>query len=392
MTYQGRNTTLYHSGTIKGLCEIICEQGFEGMGQVIQVLMNEAMKVERSKFLGTQPYERSPERQDYANGFKDKTVKTRLGMLDLQVPQVRGCDFYPQALERGLRSEQALRMSVAEMYLQGVSTRKVQKITEELCVLTISSSQVSRITSKLDSELKLWRDRKLGKFQYMIVDAIYEKTRRDGCVVSSSVLIAYGINPDGKREVIGVSVSLSEAEVHWRSFFENLVERGLHGLEMITSDAHTGLKAALQTIFPTVPWQRCQFHLQQNASSYVTKKARKAEVAADIRDIFNAPNETEAKRLLGLAVDKYKEKESRLAEWIGSNIDESFTVFRLPKVHRQKLRTSNLAERVNKEIRRRTKVVGIFSNEESCLRLVSAILCEIHEEWIQGKRYLPEDV
>lgn len=187
MTYQGRNTTLYHSGTIKGLCEIICEQGFEGMGQVIQVLMNEAMKVERSKFLGTQPYERSPERQDYANGFKDKTVKTRLGMLDLQVPQVRGCDFYPQALERGLRSEQALRMSVAEMYLQGVSTRKVQKITEELCVLTISSSQVSRITSKLDSELKLWRDRKLGKFQYMIVDAIYEKTRRDGCVVSSSV-------------------------------------------------------------------------------------------------------------------------------------------------------------------------------------------------------------
>lgn len=392
MTYQGRNTTLYHSGKIKGLCEIICEQGFEGMGQVIQVLMNEAMKVERSKFLGTQPYERSPERQDYANGFKDKTVKTRLGMLDLQVPQVRGCDFYPQALERGLRSEQALRMSVAEMYLQGVSTRKVQKITEELCVLTISSSQVSRITSKLDSELKLWRDRKLGKFQYMIVDAIYEKTRRDGCVVSSSVLIAYGINPDGKREVIGVSVSLSEAEVHWRSFFENLVERGLHGLEMITSDAHTGLKAALQTIFPTVPWQRCQFHLQQNASSYVTKKARKAEVAADIRDIFNAPNETEAKRLLGLAVDKYKEKESRLAEWIGSNIDESFTVFRLPKVHRQKLRTSNLAERVNKEIRRRTKVVGIFSNEESCLRLVSAILCEIHEEWIQGKRYLPEDV
>ena len=392
MTYQGRNTTLYHSGTIKGLCEIICEQGFEGMGQVIQVLMNEAMKVERSKFLGTQPYERSPERQDYANGFKDKTVKTRLGMLDLQVPQVRGCDFYPQALERGLRSEQALRMSVAEMYLQGVSTRKVQKITEELCGLTISISQVSRITSKLDSELKLWRDRKLGKFQYMIVDAIYEKTRRDGCVVSSSVLIAYGINPDGKREVIGVSVSLSEAEVHWRSFFENLVERGLHGLEMITSDAHTGLKAALQTIFPTVPWQRCQFHLQQNASSYVTKKARKAEVAADIRDIFNAPNETEAKRLLGLAVDKYKEKESRLAEWIGSNIDESFTVFRLPKVHRQKLRTSNLAERVNKEIRRRTKVVGIFSNEESCLRLVSAILCEIHEEWIQGKRYLPEDV
>jgi transposase-like protein len=362
------------------------------MGQVIQVLMNEAMKVERSKFLGTQPYERSPERQDYANGFKDKTVKTRLGMLDLQVPQVRGCDFYPQALERGLRSEQALRMSVAEMYLQGVSTRKVQKITEELCGLTISSSQVSGITSKLDSELKLWRDRKLGKFQYMIVDAIYEKTRRDGCVVSSSVLIAYGINPDGKREVIGVSVSLSEAEVHWRSFFENLVERGLHGLEMITSDAHTGLKAALQTIFPTVPWQRCQFHLQQNASSYVTKKARKAEVAADIRDIFNAPNETEAKRLLGLAVDKYKEKESRLAEWIGSNIDESFTVFRLPKVHRQKLRTSNLAERVNKEIRRRTKVVGIFSNEESCLRLVSAILCEIHEEWIQGKRYLPEDV
>jgi putative transposase len=276
MTYQGRNTTFDHNGTIKGLCEIICEQGFEGMGQVIQVLMNEAMKVERSKFLGAQPYERSPERQDYANGFKDKSVKTRLGMLDLQIPQVRSCDFYPQVLERGLRSEQALRMSVAEMYLQGVSTRKVQKITEELCGLNISSSEVSRITKKLDSELKLWRERKLGRFRYMIVDAIYEKVRRHGAVVSSSVLITYGVTTQGKREVLGVSVSLSEAEVHWRSFFEGLVERGLHGLEMITSDVHNGLKAALQTVFPTVPWQRCQFHLQQNASSYVNKKARKA--------------------------------------------------------------------------------------------------------------------
>lgn len=391
MAYPLQGTINKTVDSMEDLYKIISEQGFDAIGPAFRILMNEAMKAERSRYLGTNPYERSTERHDYANGFKSKTVKTRVGALELNVPQVRSSDFYPQSLERGLRSEQALSMAVAQMYLIGVSTRKVKAITQQLCGLDISSSEVSRITKKLDEEFQKWRDRRIGKCKYLIVDAIYEKVRRDGCVVGSAVLIAHGIDEEGRRDVLGLSVSLSEHEVHWRAFFESLIARGLHGLEMIVSDAHTGLKAAKQVVFPTVPWQRCQFHLQQNASSYVSKKPRKLEVAGDIRAIFNAPNETEARRLLDLTVEKYKDCEKKLAAWMETSLPEGFTVFSRPKLHQVKLRTSNLAERVNKEIRRRTKVVGIFPHEESCLRLITAVLCEISEDWMQGKRYLAKE-
>ncbi len=382
MFYQGNNNTL------ESLMATVSEKGFEGMGEAFQILMNEAMKIERARFLGALPYERSLEREGYANGFKDKTVKTRVGQINLQVPQVRDCDFYPKSLEKGMRSERAVRLAVAEMYVQGVSTRRVKEITEILCGYEISSTEVSRASKLMDEEQEKWRNRSLGAYKYMIIDAIYEKERSSGCVVDNAVLIAYGISGIGLREVLGVSVSLSEHEVHWRNFFESLVARGLHGLEMITSDAHAGLKAAKQAVFPSVPWQRCQFHLQQNASAHVTKKSKKVEVAKDIRDILNAPNLSEAQRLLGNTVSKYQESESKLANWMENNIPESFTVFKVPDKHQQKLRTSNMAERVNKEIRRRTKVVGIFPNGKSCLRLITAILSEINDDWITAKPYL----
>ncbi len=385
MSYQVENNTM------EVLLASVSENGFDGMAKAMQILMNEAMKVERAKYLGSMPYERNPERNDYSNGFKNKTVNTRVGSIDLQVPQVRSCEFYPESLDRGLRSEQALRLTVAEMYLQGVSTRKVQKITQILCGVNISSTDVSRSTKLLDDEQAKWRTRKLGKYTYMTCDAIYEKTRRDGCVVDSAVLIAYGINAHGIRDILGISVSLSEHEVHWRTFFEDLVSRGLHGLEMITSDAHAGLKAAKQAVFPSVPWQRCQFHLQQNASSHVSKKSIKKEVAEDIRSIFNAPNRVEADRLLQMTCVKYKTLESKLASWMEDNIPESLTIFTRPKEHHKRLRTSNMAERVNKEIRRRTKVVGIFPNEASCLRLITSVLSEISDEWQGGKIYLNMD-
>lgn len=374
--------------TMGSLLEMICEQGFDGMSQAMQILMNEAMKVERARYLKANPYERIPDRSDHANGFKPKTVTTRVGALKLQVPQVRSCEFYPESLDRGMRSEQALRLAVAEMYIQGVSTRKVKEITQVLCGTEISSSEVSRAMQLLDKEQEQWRKRPLGRFKYLIVDAIYEKVRRDGCVVDAAVLVAYGVSPKGKREVLGISVSLSEHEIHWRAFFDSLVERGLHGLEMITSDAHSGLKSARKAVFPSVPWQRCQFHMQQNASSHVTKKSNKGAVAADIRSILNAPNRVEADRLLGLTIQKYKDSESKLANWMEENISESLAVFNLPEAHQKKMRTSNMAERVNKEIRRRTKVVGIFPNEASCLRLITAVLCETSEDWIGGKSYL----
>lgn len=385
------NIILMSSASMEMIMALVNEQGLNGIGSAVQILLNETMKVERSRYLGINPYERSPDRMDYANGFKDKTLNTRVGALKVNVPQVRSGDFYPSALEKGQRVDQALCLSVAEMYVQGVSTRKIKAITEKLCGLEISSTEVSRISQKMDTELEKWRNRKLGKYAYLIVDALYEKVRHDGNVISLAVLIAYGVNEKGMREVLGISVSLSEAEVHWRSFFESLIERGLHGVELITSDAHAGLQAARQAVFPTVPWQRCQFHLQQNASSYVTKKANKEGVADDIRNMFNAPNKTEAKRLLALAITKYASTESKLSAWMEENIPQSFSVFARSRAHQKKVRTSNMAERINKEIRRRTKVVGIFPNANSCLRLISAILCETHDDWIQGNIYLKKE-
>ncbi|MBI2774382.1 IS256 family transposase [Candidatus Dependentiae bacterium] len=368
--------------------KLIVEKGFDGMAEAVQILFNEAMLIERNRYMQVEPYERSELRQDYANGFKPKQLKTKLGELSLQIPQVRSSDFYPSFLEKGVRSERALKIALAEMYVQGVSTRKVEKVLQELCGLQVTSTEVSRASKLLDEELRSWKTRLLGSYRFLFVDARYEKVRREGCVVDSAVLIAYGINEHGKREVLGISVSLSEAEVHWRTFLESLVKRGLHGLELIISDAHVGLKAALKAVFPSIPWQRCQFHLQQNAQAYVTKHSRKREVAETLRAIFNAQNKSEAERLLKLAIDYYQKDMPPLSQWMEENITEGLTVFHFPSEHRRRLRTSNMAERVNAEIRRRSRVARIFPNVESCERLVGAIVMEISEDWIAGKVYL----
>lgn len=369
--------------------EVLLKNGFDGLAESIKLLFNEAMKIERSEALKATPYERSENREGYANGFKNKTVSTRVGEISLDIPQVRGgIDFYPSALERGLRSERALNCSICEMYIQGVSTRKVNAIIKNLCGTEVSREKVSQLTKELDDELEKWRCRKLDWVRYMIVDARYEKVRVDGLVRDCALLIAYGVRADGKRTVLGVSVSLSEAEVHWRNFFRSLKERGLHGLDMITSDAHAGLKAALKTEFGGILWQRCQFHLQQNASSYVPKMDMKKEVAADIRNIFNMPDKSEAERQLGIIVEKYSKKSSELSTWMDDNIPESFSIFSLPDHHRKRLRTSNMAEVINRELKRRTRVIGIFPNKESLLRISSAILRELDEKWLEGKVYL----
>lgn len=376
------------SNPFDAMIQVLDKHGFDGLAHALEILFNEAMKIERSAVLGAQPYERTDERRGHANGFKPKRLATRVGQLKLQIPQTRGVDFYPQSLERGVRSERALKLAVAEMYVQGVSTRKVTEITSELCGLDVSSSQVSRAAQLLDEELQSWRSRLLGKLPYLLLDARYEKVRHGGSVVDCAVLVAVGVLPDGKRTVLGVSVSLSEAEVHWREFLAALVERGLHGVEMITSDAHEGLKAARQAVFPGVPWQRCQFHLQQNAAAYVPKVELRIAVAADLRGVFNAPDRTEAERLLNLMLDKYRQSAPRLVEWLQENVPEGLTVFTRPAAHRRRLRTTNLIERLNKEIHRRTRVATLFPNEASLLRLVSAVLVEVDQEWQTGIRYL----
>ena len=373
------------------LAEVLSERGLDGLGNAVEILINEAMRIERDRHLNAAAYERTDLRSGYANGFKPKQLKTRLGELNLQIPQVREGNFYPSFLERGLRSERALKLSLAEMYLQGVSTRKVSAILEEMCGLEVTSMEVSRAAKLLDEEFAQWRSRPLGQYIYLMLDARYEKVRQSGCVVDSAVLVAYGIDSTGMRHILGVSVSLSEAEVHWRAFLESLVSRGLHGLTGITSDAHSGLKAALRAVFPSVPWQRCQFHLQQNAQAYVPKKSMKKEVAEDIRNIFNAPNRPEADRQLKLVMAKYEKAAPQLSQWMESAIPEGLTVFHFRSSHRRRLRTSNLAERVNREIKRRTKIASIFPNAASCERLVTGILIEISEDWEAGKIYLSMD-
>ena len=385
MVYQKKNNTY------ERLLELTSQEGFEGFREIFTLLMNAAMVLERENYLGASAYERSEDRRGYANGYKPKTVQTRMGSVNLSIPQTRDGDFYPQSLEKGRRSERALGLAVAEMYVQGVSTRKVAAITEQLCGFEISTSTVSKLTAELDSTLKEWRERPLGQYQYVHLDARYEKVRQGGLVLDSAVLIAAGVNEQGQRDVLGISVSLSEAEVHWRNFLFDLQKRGLHGVKLFISDDHAGLKAARAATFPSVPWQRCQFHLQQNAQKYIPKKDMKEQVAADIRAIFNAPDKEEANRLLGKTINLYEKTAPKLSQWLESDIQEGLTFFKFPSAHWTKIRTTNLLERLNREIKRRTQVASIFPNEESCLRLVTAIVMEISEEWLtEPQRYLPE--
>ena len=373
---------------IQDVVKLLADDGFSALGEALRRIINQAMQLERQQHLGVGPYERSDARNGYANGYKPKTVKTRVGALGLDIPQVRDSSFYPSSLEKGLRSERALKIALAEMYVQGVSTRKVAKITEQLCGFEVTSTQVSRAAKELDQILEQWRKRPLGAYPYVFLDARYEKVRHNGSVVDVAVLVAIGVSETGHRQILGTSIALSEQEAHWRDFLRSLQERNLHGVRLFISDAHEGLKAARKAVFPSIPWQRCQFHLQQNAQAYVPKQEMKKEVAADIRSIFSAPTAAEAQRLLNQLLDRYEKSAPRLRAWAETNIPEGLIVFQFPREHWRRIRTSNVLERVNKEIRRRTRVATIFPNEDSCLRLVSAVLMEISEDWETGRIYL----
>jgi len=377
-----------YNGLMLKLFEVLNNNHSDGIRSLLEGILNSLMKLERENAIQAKPYERSPERQGYANGFKERVLNTRMGSLELQIPQARGLSFYPQCIEKGGRSERALKLAVAEMYLKGVSTRKVESITKVLCGMDFTSTQVSRATKELDEEFEVFRNRLLGNFKYLFLDATYLKVRHNGTVINQSVLIAYGVNVEGKREIIGASMSLSEAEVHWRSFLETLVKRGLNGLELITSDDHVGLRQARQKIFPSVPWQRCQFHMSQNAQSYAPKKSLKEPIAIAMRDIFNSSDLVSAQQK-ALNISKNFEKNApEFSSWLENNIDEGLTCFNFPRKHWIKIRTTNGLERVNREVKRRTRVAVLFPNAESALRLVTGVLIEIHEEWITDKIYL----
>jgi putative transposase len=370
--------------------DCLLEHGLDGAAEALRILVDQASQLERAQYLQAKPYERSAQRVDYANGFKPKTMLTRLGELEFAVPQVRSGGFYPSALERGSRTEQSVNLALAEMYVQGVSTRKVIEVLQKLVgpEVNISSTQISRCAAQLDEGLQAWRTRPLDETPYVLLDARYERVREAGQVVDCAVLVAVGVTASGHRRVLGVSVALSEAEVHWRAFLDSLVQRGLRGVKMIASDDHAGLKAARKAVFTGVAWQRCQFHLQHNAQGYVSRVDQRQTVARQIRNIFNAPDVNEANRQLQAAIKDWESSHPKLAAWAQESLADGFAVFGLPPEHRVRMRTTNGLERINREIKRRTRVATLFPNSASCLRLVSAILAEQDEEWMSSKIYL----
>jgi transposase-like protein len=374
------------------LINLLFDGGLQNaLPKIAEILMNAAMLLEREKHIGAAPHQRGVERNGYSNGFKPRTFQTGIGALELAVPQVRESDtpFRTSLLEKGSRSDRALKSAIATMYVEGVSTRRVTKIMEQMCGFSVSSGQVSNLNKQLDDEFEKWRTRPLPEIAHLIIDATYYKVRIDGIVRDCATLIAHGIRrSDGKRMILGVSCALSEAEVHWREFLTSLKERGIGIPDLVTSDAHSGLKAALKASFNATPWQRCQFHLQQNAQDYVTKQHLKSKVASDIRVIFNAGDRAHAEEGLKDFVKTYSESQPKLAAWAEENLPEGFTVFALPEAHRKRLRTSNACENVNAQIKKRTRVVGLFPSEESLLRLVTGVLIEISETWETGKVYL----
>lgn len=365
------------------MMQTLMNEGMQGFPSVMARMYNLAMQFERELHLGAGRYERTAERTGYANGYKPKTVKTAAGNLRLNIPQVRDSDqpFYPRSLERGLRSDRALKMAIAEMYVKGVSTRKVQDIFSELCDVDITADQVSKAMRELDTELDKWRNRPIGEVKVLFADATYHKARIDGVVVSVATFVIVGILKDGHRSILAVDSDISENEVHWRRVLSRLIERGMHGLKLIVSDNHDGLRAAREATLSGVPWQRCQMHLQQNAQAHVTKAALKAEVSSDIRSVFNAQTIDDAKRNLAIIVEKYSKTQSKLAAWMEDNIPEGLTVFAFPSAVRQFLRTNNMEENLNKQIKSRTHLIPAFPNVASLMRLVSAICVEISDEW-----------
>ena len=349
---------------------------------------NYASLIEQGEALQAHPYQRTDERKGYANGFKNKMLQTRMGKLQLHVPKTRNIPFYPKCLDKGTRSERALRLAIAEMYVNGVSTRRVKRITEELCGLEISSTQVSRVSKLLDEELEKFRSRPLGNMRYVYLDARYEKVRENGSVRDLAVFTAIGVNEKGRREVLGISYELSEAEIHWRSFLESLLKRGLTGVQLIISDDHAGLKKARQAVLPGTAWQRCYFHLAQNAGHYAPNQSAKKAVGLLIRDIYNAPNKEEAKSRLRSAINLHEKKWPHLTKWMEENCEKSMSFYDYPSEHWRKIRTNNVSKRLNQEIQRRTSVARLFPNRESCLRVSIAVFAEIHEDWVSDKSYI----
>jgi putative transposase len=364
----------------------------EGIREAVREYVQEVLEAEMDAALGAGKWERSEGRLGYRSGYYGRTLITRVGKLELRVPQDRHGRFSTEVFERYQRSEKALVSALSEMYVQGVSTRKVKAITEQLCGHEFSASTVSRINKKLDTELKKFADRKLEEpYPYLILDARYEKVREDGVIRSRAVQIAIGINWDGRRCVLGVELANRESASSWKTFLEGLRSRGLHGVEYVVSDDHAGLHKAVIEILPEAAWQRCYVHFLRNALDHLPRKADD-DCLKELRWLYDRRCLEEARRDLAAWLGKWQKTYSKLCDWVEENIEETLTYYRLPHQHHKHLKSTNMLERINEEIRRRTRVIRIFPNEASCLRLVRALTVETHENWIEATRYINMDL
>jgi transposase-like protein len=340
-----------------------------------------------TSFLGAESYQRNDVRRGWRNGFKPRTLKTRVGELELMVPKDRDGQFQTELFERYQRSEKAFVAALLQMYIEGVSTRKVTAITEALCGLEVSKSQVSALTQKLDAEVAEWRMRPLSdEYPYLIFDARYEKVRRGGSVVSQGVLVAIGISAAGYREVLGCWVAESESEASWGAVFSELKQRGLRGVRYVVSDDHAGMVRAIERHFQGAVWQRCQVHFVRNALSLCGRQQRPL-VLRLMKLVTETATREAAKAALAAAIAELEKKAPKVARLLEEHGEEILGVYALPEAHRKRMRTTNMLERQNQELKRRTRVIRVFPHEQSCLRLIAALLMETNQEWM-GRIYL----
>jgi len=359
---------------------------------VVQEAVQAILEVEMEECLQAGKHERSDRRLGYRSGYYRRRLITRVGTMVLRVPQDRSGHFSTQVFEQYQRSEKALVAALAQMYVQGVSTRKVAAITEELCGHEFSASSISAITARLDEQLEQFSRRKLEQdLPYVILDARYERVREGGVIVSRAILIALGIDWEGRRQVLAVEYANRESQSSWKDFLVQLQQRGLSGVQFVVSDDHPGLKAAVREVLPGVWWQRCYVHFLRNALDYLPRKADD-DCLQELRWMYERRNVEEARRDLKSWLEKWAAKYPKLCAWVEVNIEETWTFYRLPVAHHKHLKSTNLLERFNQEIKRRTLVVRIFPDEASCLRLVRAVAAEQHEEWMEGSRYLKTDL
>lgn len=359
---------------------------------MVQQAMQSVLEMEMEECLQAGRYERSEERTGYRSGYYRRRLVTRVGTISLRVPQDRSGHFSTQVFEQYQRSEKALVAALAQMYVQGVSTRKVAAITEELCGHEFSASSISEITRRLDEQLRQFSQRALEQeYPYVILDARYERVREEGNIASRAILVALGIDWEGRRQVLAVEYAQRESLNSWKEFLLGLKQRGLHGVRLVVSDDHPGLKAAVREVLTEAWWQRCYVHFLRNALDYLPRKADD-DCLQELRWMYERRDREESRQDLKAWLEKWATKYPKLCEWVETNIEETWTYYRLPLAHHKHLKSTNLLERFNQEIKRRTLVVRIFPDEASCLRLIRAIAAETHEEWMEGSRYLNMDL